>query len=224
MKSTFKRGKKLYKQGRYDLAKNEFLELIEAANDNPDIPYYMALTLSQLGEYNDAISYLDHVISFHPNLFQIFQCRMVLGYIYTITERYKLAQMEFEKLKELGLESAQVFASLGYVLYSLKMVEQAIQNFEKALEYKPDYAGALNNLGFIYAQENLDIDKAIEYSKRAVKIKPENPVYLDSLGWALYKKGKLLDARAYLRRALDIAPKNKEISTHLKQVLKELEI
>ena len=55
--------------------------------------------------------------------------------------------------------------------------------------------------------------------KQAVKRQPGNPVYLDSLGWALFKAGNLADAKAYLRKAFEASKGNKEIAAHLKEVL-----
>jgi Flp pilus assembly protein TadD len=51
-----------------------------------------------------------------------------------------------------------------------------------------------------------------------VEIKPQNPAYLDSLGWAYYKSGDVKEARVWLKRAFDAAPNEKEIKEHLKIV------
>jgi Flp pilus assembly protein TadD len=127
--------------------------------------------------------------------------------------------MEFKHLIDLGVESPQVYASVGYALYAQKKTGECIKSLEKALKLKPDYAGALNNLGFIYAEENLDCARAVEMCKKAVKLHPKNSVYLDSLGWAYFKKGNMVDAKEYLRKALELSKGNKEIANHLRFVL-----
>jgi Flp pilus assembly protein TadD len=41
---------------------------------------------------------------------------------------------------------------------------------------------------------------------------------MDSLGWAYFKNGELLEARTWLRRAIEAAPHQKEIKEHIKIV------
>jgi Flp pilus assembly protein TadD len=54
-----------------------------------------------------------------------------------------------------------------------------------------------------------------------VDAKPHSPAYLDSLGWAYYKNGEMIEARTWIRRALDLAPDEKEIQNHFKIVTGE---
>jgi len=77
----------------------------------------------------------------------------------------------------------------------------------------------MNSLGFIYGEERLDLPRGIQLCRQAVEINPRNPAYLDSLGWACYRAGNLPEAKASLRRALDLAPGNREIAVHLREVL-----
>ncbi|GHV23554.1 hypothetical protein FACS189494_11590 [Spirochaetia bacterium] len=67
--------------------------------------------------------------------------------------------------------------------------------------------------------ESIDLPRGLELCKKAVEKKPQNAAYLDSLGWAYFKSGEVSDARNYLRRALDIAPRQKEIAGHMKAVV-----
>ena len=223
MKPSLKRGIKFYNQKRYQQAKKELLSLDEKPEENPDLAYYLGLCFTQLQEYEEAITNLEQAILSHTNLFHIFQCRMVLGYIYSVTGRFAQAEKEFKSLLKLKVISPQIYASVGYTLYAQKKIGESIKNLEKAIKLKPDYPSVLNNLGFIYAEEELDYNKAIEFCKKAIKLKPGNPAYLDSLGWAYFKKGNIMDAKAHLRKALELSKGKKAIATHLKQVLKAAE-
>jgi tetratricopeptide (TPR) repeat protein len=223
MKHSLEAGIQFYSQKRYEQARAELLALDEKPEENPAVAYYLGLTYTQLEEYEKAIPLLEYVILTHRNLFFVFQCRMVLGYIYSVTRRFQLAEIEFRNLLKLGVESPQVFTSLGYALYAQGKTEEGVEELKKALKYKPDYASALNNLGFIYAEEGAAKEKeqAVALCKQAVKRQPGNPVYLDSLGWALFKAGNLVDAKAYLRKAFEASKGNKEIAAHLKAVMSE---
>jgi tetratricopeptide (TPR) repeat protein len=52
-------------------------------------------------------------------------------------------------------------------------------------------ANALNSLGYMYAERGERLDEAVALLQRALKIEPENPSYLDSLGWAYFQQGRL---------------------------------
>jgi tetratricopeptide (TPR) repeat protein len=58
-----------------------------------------------------------------------------------------------------------------------------------------------NDLGYLYADQGINLPHAQEMIKIALKSDPENVAYLDSMGWVLFKLGKLEEARKYLERA-----------------------
>ena len=220
MEYTMERGKQLYKAKRYALALREFKSIDQDPAENPEVAYYIGLCYTQLEQWDQALFYLEQVINSEFSFMHNYQCRMVLGYIYSVTGRYKLAEYEFKKLTEFGMESTQVFASLGYVAYSQRRVEESIDYLQQALAIKPEYANALNSLGYIYAEEEIDIPKAITLCRKAVQQQPDNPAYLDSLGWAYYKAGRLEQSGSCLRKALDLQPGDKEIAGHMRVVIK----
>jgi tetratricopeptide (TPR) repeat protein len=54
----------------------------------------------------------------------------------------------------------------------------------------PQHASALNYLGYMLADQNMQLEDALEYIKEAVSLDPANGAYLDSLGWAYFRLGK----------------------------------
>jgi tetratricopeptide (TPR) repeat protein len=53
----------------------------------------------------------------------------------------------------------------------------------------PENANALNSLGYLLAERGTQLDEAVQFVERALKIDPQNPAFLDSLGWAYYQQG-----------------------------------
>jgi tetratricopeptide (TPR) repeat protein len=53
----------------------------------------------------------------------------------------------------------------------------------------------------LYAEMNINLDESIELIQKALVISPSNGAYLDSLGWAYYKKGNLKQALKKLLQA-----------------------
>ncbi|MEO6036137.1 MAG: tetratricopeptide repeat protein, partial [Verrucomicrobiota bacterium] len=69
----------------------------------------------------------------------------------------------------------------------------------------PDFADALNYLGFMWADRGENLDKAREYIEKAVKVEPKNAAFLDSLGWVLHKLNQNDSALQYLLQAVALS-------------------
>jgi tetratricopeptide (TPR) repeat protein len=219
MKPTLKTGIRLYNTHRFEQALREFQSVDADPSTNPELGYYLGLCYTQLERYDEALLYLEQVVTTSDNLVQIYQSRMILSYIYTITSRHRLAEFELKSLLDAGFESAQVYAAYGYVAFVLGNTDESLEYLQKALTLDPRNANALNSMGFILAEKNIDPEGAISYCKNAVQLRPENAAYLDSLGWAYYKTGNFDEAKNYLRKALSISGGNKEIANHMKAAL-----
>ncbi len=209
---------RLLRNRDYEGALERLLTLEADAEKHPEISYYLGLCYTHLERYDEALLYLEQVITSEMGFAYVYQSRMIVGYIYAVTERYRLAEFEFSRLVDDGYESAKVYAALGYVLYAQDNVAGAVANLQKALKMDPHNATALNSLGYVMAENEIKLDVAEDYCRRALAIKPDYPAYLDSLGWVQYKLGKVKEARDVLRKALLSAPDNEEIQRHLREV------
>ena len=79
------------------------------------------------------------------------------------------------------------------------------------------YAGELNNVGYAYAEADLNLSEALKLTKQAVRYAPLNPAFTDSLGWVYYKLGDFSNATFYLERAVRQSRQqpNAELHYHL---------
>lgn len=185
---------RLYRQGKYQDALNRFLELHVEDSQQGELSYYLGLCYASLKQFDEALLYLEQVVSSDLGFLFVYQSRMLLGYIYSVTERYRLAEFEFHRLLEDGYESAKVYAALAYVLYQQRQAAPAIAHLEKALRIDPENANAMNSLGYILAESSENLELAFSYCQKAAKKKPNNPAYLDSLALAYEKRGQLQHA------------------------------
>ena len=60
----------------------------------------------------------------------------------------------------------------------------------------------MNYLGFMFAENNRNLEEAESLLKRALALDPENPYYMDSLGWVYYRQGKGKEALQMIRGAI----------------------
>jgi tetratricopeptide (TPR) repeat protein len=91
--------------------------------------------------------------------------------------------------------------------------------FLAILEKHPENAGTMNYLGYMWAEQGVHLDRAAEILNKAVTLEPGNGAYLDSLGWAYFRQGKLDLAEKYLNNAAQILPRDATVHEHLGDVL-----
>lgn len=95
---------------------------------------------------------------------------------------------------------------------------EAEKAFRDLIARDPLDANALNYLGYMLAERGgpaSALEEAVTLIQRALKVEPDNPSYLDSLGWAYFQQGKLALADPPLSTAADRLPRNSVIQDHL---------
>ena len=95
----------------------------------------------------------------------------------------------------------------------------------EAIKRDPNFADAYNYLGYMFAESGENLDEAVMLTKRALEIDPNNGAYIDSLGWAYFKKGMYKEALIELEKAIKLeanSPDVSDIKEHLKAVRKKL--
>ena len=91
-------------------------------------------------------------------------------------------------------------------------------NLRQVIQIKPDHAHAYNALGYTLADRNTRLPEAYTLIEQALKIAPEDPFIMDSMGWVLYRMGQHDAALVFLKRAFELRPDD-EIAAHLGEVL-----
>ena len=115
--------------------------------------------------------------------------------------------------------STSIAFELGAVFDKQKNFAEAEAAFRQVLAREPDHADALNYLGYMLAERGERLDESVGYLKKALEKEPNNGSFLDSLGWAYFKAGKLDLAEENLRRAAEQLKVNSVIQEHYGQLL-----
>jgi Flp pilus assembly protein TadD len=92
------------------------------------------------------------------------------------------------------------------------------ESLRRILTRDPNNATALNNLGYFLVERNERLTEALEMIQRAVRSNPTNSSFLDSLGWAYFKLGKLDEAERHLTEAARRNTTSVAIQEHLGDV------
>jgi len=111
------------------------------------------------------------------------------------------------------------------LLYDIALAAEKIDridvvetNLRRLIALKPDHAQAYNALGYTLADRTDRLSEARDYIEKALKLSPEDPFILDSMGWVEYRLGHVSQGLQYLERAFQQRP-DPEIAAHLGEVM-----
>ncbi|MFA6216507.1 MAG: tetratricopeptide repeat protein [Candidatus Omnitrophota bacterium] len=124
-----------------------------------------------------------------------------LGIVYLRQKKFKDAQNTYRLILDLSPADSEAHFYMANIYDELKNRDETITELKKAIELRPDYAEALNYLGYLYIEENKNFDIAEGLIRKALTLEPENGAYIDSLGWLYFKQGKFIDAVQELKKA-----------------------
>jgi len=132
-------------------------------------------------------------------------------------KRYQEAMDVYDKALQ-DKHNADLLYSRAMLAEKMDRLDLLERDLRAILEKDPKNSQALNALGYTLADRTDRYDEAYEFIKRALEINPNDYYVLDSMGWILYRQGRLDEAIVFLKRAL--AERNDpEIAAHLGEVL-----
>jgi Tfp pilus assembly protein PilF len=115
--------------------------------------------------------------------------------------------------------SPQPLISLGALLVRHREYIPALQSYEEALKRSPDDMRVINNIAILHADHGYDLKRAGELASRNYTRNPGAPAAADTMGWVLFKQGKLDQALPLLQQAAAKAPQVPETLYHFGVVL-----
>ncbi|MEL0093043.1 MAG: tetratricopeptide repeat protein [Pseudomonadales bacterium] len=104
---------------------------------------------------------------------------------------------------------------MGQQLGRMDILER---DLSQVLTINPEHADAMNALGYTLADQTDRFDEALALITKALALRPDEPAFIDSMGWVLFRLGRFEEARSQLERAYQLFP-NDEVASHLGEVL-----
>ncbi len=228
----------LYKKKRFEESHHAFSRASRLNDTVPGVFYYLGRIHEELGNRSLAIVNYKKAYSLKPDdnlllhigylfgsdrdyesAFQYFNLAsdrdpknsrpfFYKGLVSIWKEDYSRAETNIRHAITLDEKTGAYYFYLAVVFDKRKKLTEAIQYLEKAIEYDPESARAYNYLGYLYADNNMEIDRSLVLIRKAIELDPDNGAYTDSLGWAYYRKGNYDKALEKLLLAEKLLKKN----------------
>lgn len=179
---------------------------LEMSPGNPELTYQLGWVQVQSEDFESAEKNLKKAITLSeqdPNLEA--RSSMLLGALLSQLRRWDDATAVYEDVLKLSdidpdlTRRARVSLSNSYVQGGDLKNGQRI--LEEVYENAPDDPGVNNDLGYLYADQGVQLEKALKMIELAVAAEPENPAFLDSLGWVYFKLKQYDKALEALQKA-----------------------
>jgi len=138
--------------------------------------------------------------------------RSILGKIYYALaamelKEYEVADTELKKALILAGNNdqlkVQVLSMMGDLKYRMKDYETSYSYYGQALEISPDDPLLLNNYAYFLAEGDRDLKKALKMAEKVMETEGDNPTYIDTYAWVLYKLGRYREALKEMQRIFD---------------------
>ncbi|MEW5819792.1 MAG: tetratricopeptide repeat protein [Cyanobacteriota bacterium] len=216
--SYFNIGVELYKKSQYVDAIEYFNKSINLDNKYYPSYYNIGLAYELMGEISNAATAYTESIKVKPTLAAYLSLSLMLYKL----GNYSQSTYNIEKAKVIASNNAESFNNIGYALFKIGKVNDAIEFYYKAVDKDPGYSIAYYNLGVVHSKIG-EIDQAIESYLKVIEIEPDNVPALNNLGVAYENIGNIDKAIEYYEKTLEINPKYTIAYENLFEILKRKE-
>lgn len=143
---------------------------------------------------------------------------VMLAALYQLQDKTDLGRGTFGRAMSAFPDDEELLYEYGIFLDTAGQQEEAISVMQEVIKRQPEHGEALNYVGYSWADKSINLDKALEYIRKAVEIKPDNGYVRDSLGWVYYRLGRYDEARQALEEAVRLSREDPTIFEHLGDV------
>jgi tetratricopeptide (TPR) repeat protein len=194
------------------MATRNFLGMTQKAPRNPDGWVSLASTYLGKNDFAEIVRILEPTYKKIDNDFRI---PFLLGIAYSRLNRSEDAVIVLEKARTLSPRNADIVAQLALVYDGLRRYSDSDSLYEMVLRLEPNNHLALNNYGYSLAERNQQLERALAMSTRAVEAQPDNPSYLDTIGWIYYRLGDYTRALEFVAKAVEKGDVSAVVLEHL---------
>lgn len=229
----------------YKSAKSYLEKSLEMGKDDPDIYSYLSFVYKELKDYSSALKIAEEGLRINASSKSLILNKIyALSGEGNIDSALRLIEKEFERTKDddflfaglnifiekkewkkgeeyikkiwkKSIKNEEFYLRIGDFYEKMGNFAKAEKALKKAISINSSYGNALNYIAYSWALRDKNLRKALLFAIKAVNLDPENPDYLDTLGWVYFKLGQIAEAKKFLEKAYSKKPWEPEIVEHI---------
>ncbi len=204
----------------YDSAIEKLMAAEVLDKDNPEILYNLGVCYCKKELFNSASSYFKRVVGLPLTFVDILTVIKMLSYSLIMARDTEQAKKYINDGLNKAGNDATLLNMQGYIFEKEKKYKEALEIYQTIIDIDKNNSNAYNSAAYIISAADGDLNEALTYARNALRRSPENPAYLDTMGFIQIKKGQFDIAKRYLKKALEKLPDSKEIKDHVNMLLK----
>jgi len=189
-----------------------FRRVTELASWNADAWVYLSSVFLGSNSFEGMATVLESALEVLPEDYRV---NFFLGVAYSRLGRDDEAVGALERARTIDPENVDALSQLALVYDGMGRYTVSDSLYDLAVGIEPENDLVLNNYGYSLAERGVHLDKALEMAKKAVKAQPENPSYLDTIGWIYFRLGRYREAERFVREAIEKGEDNAVVYEHL---------
>ena len=199
-----------------DAALKNLTDAVAGNPNNSDLLYALANLQAQSHHYPEAAGNYQKLLKTNGNSGEIW---LRLGTVQHLMGQDGQAFASLDRAQHADPRNTAAFLEQAQLLDLAGKKREAMDAYTKVLGMDPDNGVALNNLAFLEADANQNLDQALTYAEHAKKLAPNNADVADTLGFIYYQKNLNTAALQELRSAVDMNPDNASFRLHFAMAL-----
>jgi len=223
-----------YQRENFDAAEKELAELVAEDPSSYELQFFRGVLLRKLDRLDEAIAAFEAVpadhsryLEAHTQIASIYETRgefdLAIEELKRVRERHpspsldlylaglmaKAGHMEdaivfVEQIRKAEPGNEEVIYNLGVLQGEAGRQERSLETMREVLAINPDHAGALNYIGYSWAERGQRLQEAEAMINRALKARPNDGYITDSLGWVYYMQGMAITSSDRLQERISL--------------------
>jgi tetratricopeptide (TPR) repeat protein len=168
-------------------------------------------------DYSEVIRLCDNAMMYVPELLELYYYKGISTYL--MGDKAVSIDVYRQGLANRGEEATDalvstVYSLLGDTYHEFGMLEESKLAYDSALVYNPENINVLNNYAYYLALEGVELEKALEMSRKTIVAEPDNGIYLDTYAWLLFLLERYEEAKAYAEKLISLPDDMSSVEFH----------
>lgn len=203
-------------QGQWNEAIQLAEDQVRQSPDRIDYRTELAIACYRAGRLAEAMEQFQKLIEKRPNSAELY---VHLGEVKKSAGDIPGAIGSFQKASQLDPRNVSSHLDLAMTYEQTGHDEEARKSYEDVIKIQPDNVEALNNLAYLKADGNVDLDQALTYARQAQQKRPNDPNVMDTVALIYIRKSLTDDSIRLLRDLVSQKPDNPTFHLHLAMAL-----
>jgi predicted Zn-dependent protease len=186
-------------EGNTAVAESVLLKIFADHDDNPDVIASLVNLGARTGRLDLFVNRLEDLRHREPGNSAVLEW---LVEIYSGQGQTAQATKVLDEARAAAAKDADLLYQIAHLYEKVDQERTTEDVLQQVIALDPNQAAACNDLGFSWADQGRNLDRAEALIRTAVSQEPDNESYLDSLGWVLYKEGQFAESEEYMQKAV----------------------